>query len=77
MTADATSGVLDSSALLAYFGDEPGSETGDARLLAGPITNAMHLAEVLSKLREAGEEPGQAHHLRRRGSFVAWCQYRQ
>lgn len=52
--------VLDASALLAYLHDEPGAEVVQ-EVLSGPAwIGAVNLAEVLTKLADAGQEPDQA-----------------
>lgn len=47
--------VLDASALLAYFWQEPGSDRVEQVLASGDaLMSAVNLAEVLSKAAEAG-----------------------
>ncbi|MEZ4553840.1 MAG: type II toxin-antitoxin system VapC family toxin [Dehalococcoidia bacterium] len=46
--------VLDASALLAYFKNEPGAEAVQRTLGADTVIGAVNLAEVVSKLVEAG-----------------------
>jgi ribonuclease VapC len=58
---DATSSVLDASALLAYLQGEPGGETVQAAVAVGTIINSVNYAEVLSRLSDVGEEPATAH----------------
>ena len=49
--------VLDASALLAYLLDEPGADRVQQALAADALLGAVNLAEVLSKLADAGEDP--------------------
>jgi len=49
--------VLDSSALLAYFNDEPGAEVVEIALLSGGAVSAVNWAEVLTKVRDTGQSP--------------------
>ncbi|MGZ8600298.1 MAG: type II toxin-antitoxin system VapC family toxin [Actinomycetota bacterium] len=49
--------VLDASALLAYVLDEPGAELVEEALLDECAIGAVNLAEVLTKLSDAGREP--------------------
>jgi PIN domain nuclease of toxin-antitoxin system len=49
--------VLDASALLAYLHDEPGAEAVEKALSRKAWIGAVNLAEVLSKLADAGEDP--------------------
>lgn len=51
--------VLDASALLAHLNDEPGADVVGDALVRGAAISAVNLAEVLTKLAEIGEEPGQ------------------
>jgi ribonuclease VapC len=53
--------VLDASALLAYLQGEPGGEVVEEALAEGALMNSVNYAEVLSRLADAGEEPGVAH----------------
>jgi len=46
--------VLDASALLAYLRNEPGTEAVQRLLGADTVIGAVNLAEVVSKLVEAG-----------------------
>ena len=46
--------VLDSSALLAYLLEEPGAEVVEAALVSEAVIGTVNLAEVLSKLVDAG-----------------------
>ena len=56
--------VLDSSAVLAWFRDEPGgSEAGEA--MARALISTVNLAEVVSKLVENGHDPEEAIELAR------------
>lgn len=52
--------VLDASALLALFGDEPGAEAVAEALQEGVALSAVNLAELLSKLAAEGVEPERA-----------------
>jgi PIN domain nuclease of toxin-antitoxin system len=52
--------VLDASALLAYLHDEPGAEAVEEALSGRTSIGAVNLAEVLSKLVDAGEDPSDA-----------------
>jgi PIN domain nuclease of toxin-antitoxin system len=52
--------VLDASALLVCLQDEPGAERVLAALATGAAMSAANLAEVLSKLAEAGKDPDEA-----------------
>jgi len=49
--------VLDSSALLAYLRDEAGADIVERALAEEASIGALSLAEVLSKLTDAGEDP--------------------
>lgn len=46
--------VLDSSAVLAYLQNEPGSEIVEPILLGKSLVSAVNLAEIVSKLRDGG-----------------------
>lgn len=46
--------VLDASALLAYFKNEPGGEAVQRRLGTDTVIGAVNLAEVVSQLVESG-----------------------
>ena len=61
MTAGTPGTLLDASAVLAYLRAETGSELVQAALTAGAAISAANYAEVLSRLGQAGEEPGEAH----------------
>ncbi len=52
--------VLDASALLAYLLDETGSDAAEEALASGAMIGAVNLAEVLSKLADVGQDPGDA-----------------
>ena len=52
--------VLDASALLAYVQDEDGADEVETALEKGCAISSVNLAEVLSKLAEAGADPAQA-----------------
>lgn len=52
--------VLDASAFLAYLLGEPGGEEVRDALAGGAVISAVNWAEVLSKLADAGIEPGEA-----------------
>jgi len=52
--------VLDASALLAYLLDEPGAERVQEALATDALVGTVNLAEVLSKLADAGEDPEEA-----------------
>ena len=52
--------VLDASAVLAYLKDEPGAEAVYAAVGEGALVSAVNWAEVLSKLTEGGQDPGDA-----------------
>ena len=50
--------VLDASALLAYFNDEPGAEIVEQAMANGCLVSAVNWAEVLTKVHErTGIEP--------------------
>lgn len=49
--------VLDASALLAYLHEESGAEAVEEALSGRTWIGAVNLAEVLSKLADAGEDP--------------------
>lgn len=60
--------VLDASALLAYLRDEPGALVVEQALAEVATIGAANLGEVLSKLADAGQDPGRvAQRLERRG----------
>jgi PIN domain nuclease of toxin-antitoxin system len=52
--------VLDASALLAYLLDEVGADEVERAITAQAAIGAVNLAEVLSKLVDAGEDPDRA-----------------
>lgn len=52
--------VLDASALLAYLLDEAGADEVEQALGDQAAIGAVNLAEVLSKLSDAGEDPDSA-----------------
>ena len=52
--------VLDASALLAYLRDEPGSVVVEEALATEASIGAVNLAEVLSKLADADQDPDDA-----------------
>lgn len=52
--------VLDASALLAYLRDEPGAELVEQALGEEALMSTVSLAEVLSKLADAGEDATRA-----------------
>lgn len=49
--------VLDASALLAYFGNEPGAELVADQISAGATISTVNLAEALSTLAARGQNP--------------------
>lgn len=49
--------VLDASAVLAWFFDEPGADRVDQALVQGAVIHTVNWAEVLSKLAERGLNP--------------------
>lgn len=51
--------VLDSSALLAYLGDEPGAQRVADAIANGAVMSAVNLAEVLSTAATLGADPQQ------------------
>jgi ribonuclease VapC len=51
--------VIDASAILAYLGDEPGSDAVEDRLGSG-LLSAVNLTEVVGKLVERGAAPEMA-----------------
>jgi PIN domain nuclease of toxin-antitoxin system len=52
--------VIDASALLAYLLDEPGSDAVVAALGDGAVMSSLNVAEVLSKLTDAGASVDEA-----------------
>ena len=52
--------VLDASALLALLHDERGADTVADAIATGAAISVVNLAEVLTKLAEAGKDPQQA-----------------
>jgi ribonuclease VapC len=52
--------VLDASALLAYLLDEAGAGAAEEALASGALVGTVNLSEVLSKLADAGQDPGDA-----------------
>lgn len=52
--------VLDASALLALLQDEPGAEAAAGAIGEDAAISAVNVAEVLSKLAEAGADPALA-----------------
>lgn len=52
--------ILDASALLAYLLDERGADVVQSALENDASIGAVNLAEVLTKLADAGEDPGSA-----------------
>lgn len=57
MAEAAAAPVLDASALLAYFGNEPGAELVADQIAAGATISTVNLAEGLSTLAARGEDP--------------------
>ena len=57
MTREAAAYVLDASAVLAWFFDEPGADRVDQALVQGAVIHTVNWAEVLSKLAERGLNP--------------------
>jgi ribonuclease VapC len=55
---DAPAAVLDASALIAYFRDERGASEVRKALEKDTAISAVNWAEVLSKLADAGFDPG-------------------
>jgi PIN domain nuclease of toxin-antitoxin system len=49
--------VLDASALLAYFNDEPGGDVVEEALTRLSVVSAVNWAEVLTKVSETGQSP--------------------
>jgi len=49
--------VLDASALLALLHDERGADTVADAIATGAAISVVNLAEVLTKLAEAGKDP--------------------
>lgn len=62
VTEPGQASVLDASALLALLHDEAGAEVVAQAIADGAAISVVNLAEVLSKLAEAGQDPGQARH---------------
>lgn len=58
--AKAAASVLDASALLALVHDEPGAEPVAEAIAARAAIGIVNLAEVLSKLADAGKDPDEA-----------------
>jgi len=58
--AKAPASVLDASALLALVHDEPGAEPVVEAIAARAAIGIVNLAEVLSKLADAGKDPDEA-----------------
>lgn len=56
----APAAVLDASALMALLHDEDGAEAVVEAIAAGAAISVVNLAEVLSKLADAGKDPHQA-----------------
>lgn len=56
----APTAVLDASALLALLHDEQGADIAADAIAAGAAISVVNLAEVLSKLADAGMDPEQA-----------------
>ena len=50
--------VLDASAVLAYFSDEPGSDAVEDLVGAGALMSSVNWAEVVSKLISRGSTDG-------------------
>ncbi len=57
MAEAASAPVLDASALLAYFGNEPGAEVVADAIAAGSTISTVNLAEALSTLAARGQDP--------------------
>lgn len=53
--------VLDSSALLATFNDEPGTERVKTALAMGAVISTVSLSEVVAKLTDRGFTPEAIH----------------
>lgn len=62
--------VLDASALLAYLNDEAGAQVVEEALIRGAAISAVNLAEVLSKLSEAGKQPDEVSEALERRGFL-------
>ena len=58
--AQIAASVLDASALIALLHEEEGAETVAEAIAAGAAISVVNLAEVLSKLAEAGKDPDEA-----------------
>jgi PIN domain nuclease of toxin-antitoxin system len=58
--AQTAASVLDASALIALLHEEEGAEAVAEAIAAGAAISIVNLAEVLSKLAEAGKDPAQA-----------------
>jgi ribonuclease VapC len=58
--------VLDSSALLAFFLDEPGHEAAERAIAESAIIASVNLAEVMTRFVRDGVAPGQAARVLRR-----------
>jgi ribonuclease VapC len=56
----AATSVLDASALIALLHEEEGAEIVAEAIVAGAAISVVNLAEVLSKLAEAGKDPAEA-----------------
>lgn len=56
----APTAVLDASALMALLHEEAGADAVAAAISAGAVISLVNLAEVLSKLADAGEDPDRA-----------------
>lgn len=57
MAEAAAAHVLDASALLAYFGNEPGAELVADAIAGGATICTVNLAEALSALAARGQDP--------------------
>jgi ribonuclease VapC len=58
--------VLDSSAVLAFVNQEPGSQHVAAAMAQGSAISTVNLAEVVTKLNEAGASEAEIRRLLRR-----------
>jgi ribonuclease VapC len=53
--------VLDASALLAFFSQEPGADAVEQAIRAGAFISTVNLAEVLTKVSDIGNDPERFH----------------
>lgn len=70
MTPSPTTHVLDASALLALFWEEPGTLQVRTAIRSGALISSVNYAEVLTRLADRGEDPVDLHRRFRDGELI-------